>query len=91
MKISRRNFLKGSLATLFLAGSGIPVYSSTKASADLIALSFYETYKKDVIITRCTNNFGPRQYPEKLIPVVVINALADAYVPVYGTGENIRQ
>ena len=67
------------------------VYSSTKAAADLIALSFYHTYNRDVIVTRCTNNFGPRQYPEKLIPVVVKNALADAYVPVYGTGENIRQ
>ena len=67
------------------------VYSSTKAAADLIALSYYHTYKRDVIVTRCTNNFGPRQYPEKLIPVVVRNALADAYVPVYGTGENIRQ
>ena len=67
------------------------VYSSTKAAADLIALSYYHTYKRDVIVTRCTNNFGPRQYPEKLIPVVVRNALADAYVPVYGTGENVRQ
>ena len=67
------------------------VYSSTKAAADLIALSYFHTYKRDVIVTRCTNNFGPRQYPEKLIPVVVRNALADAYVPVYGTGENVRQ
>ena len=67
------------------------VYSSTKAAADLIALSYYHTYKRDIIVTRCTNNFGPRQYPEKLIPVVVRNALADAYVPVYGTGENVRQ
>ena len=67
------------------------IYSSTKAAADLIALSYYHTYNRDIIVTRCTNNFGPRQYPEKLIPVVVRNALADAYVPVYGTGENVRQ
>jgi len=67
------------------------IYSSTKASADLITLSYYHTYNRDVIVTRCTNNFGPRQYPEKLIPVVVRNALADAYVPVYGDGQNIRQ
>ena len=67
------------------------IYSSTKAAADLIALSYFHTYKRDVMVTRCTNNFGPRQYPEKLIPVVVRNALADSYVPVYGTGENVRQ
>ena len=67
------------------------IYSSTKAAADLIALSYYHTYNKDVIVTRCTNNFGPRQYPEKLIPVVVRKALANEKIPVYGTGENIRQ
>tara|TARA_R100000008_G_C3586641_1_gene172952 strand:- start:2141 stop:3175 length:1035 start_codon:yes stop_codon:yes gene_type:complete len=67
------------------------VYSSTKAAADLISLSFYHTYNKDVIVTRCTNNFGPRQYHEKLIPVVIKKALADESIPVYGTGENIRQ
>ena len=67
------------------------VYSSTKAAADLIALSYYHTYNRDIIVTRCTNNFGPRQYPEKLIPVVVKKALAKEKIPVYGTGENIRQ
>ena len=67
------------------------IYSSTKAAADLIALSYYHTYNRDVIVTRCTNNFGPRQFPEKLIPVVVKKALANEKIPVYGTGENIRQ
>ena len=67
------------------------IYSSTKAAADLIAFSYYHTYNRDIIVTRCTNNFGPRQYPEKLIPVVVKKALADEKIPVYGTGENIRQ
>jgi len=67
------------------------IYSSTKAAADLIALSYYHTYNRDIIVTRCTNNFGPRQFPEKLIPVVVKKALANEKIPVYGTGENIRQ
>lgn len=67
------------------------VYSSTKAAADLIALSFHKTHKRDIVITRCTNNFGPRQYHEKLIPVVVKKALADEPIPVYGDGRNVRQ
>lgn len=67
------------------------IYSATKAAADLITLSYHHTYKRDVIVTRCTNNFGPRQYPEKLIPVVVKKALADEKIPVYGNGKNIRQ
>ena len=67
------------------------VYSATKAGADLLALSFNRTYNKDIIITRCTNNFGPRQYPEKLIPVVINKALNNEKIPVYGKGENIRQ
>jgi len=67
------------------------VYSSTKASADLIALSMHKTHGKDVIVTRCCNNFGPRQYPEKLIPVVVKSILSDKKIPVYGNGVNRRQ
>ena len=67
------------------------VYSSTKASADLIALSMHKTHGTNVIVTRCCNNFGPRQYPEKLIPVVVKSILSDKKVPVYGTGTNRRQ
>jgi dTDP-glucose 4,6-dehydratase len=65
-------------------------YSSSKASSDLIALSYYLTYKLPVIITRCTNNFGPFQYPEKLIPLFITNLIENKKVPVYGTGQNVR-
>lgn len=65
-------------------------YSSSKAGSDLMAQSYYITYKLPVIITRCTNNFGPYQYPEKLIPLFITNLLDNKKVPVYGTGKNIR-
>jgi len=65
-------------------------YSSSKAGSDLLVQSYYITHKLPVIITRCTNNFGPYQYPEKLIPLFVTNILENKKVPVYGTGQNIR-
>ncbi|HEY9745572.1 MAG TPA: dTDP-glucose 4,6-dehydratase [Oculatellaceae cyanobacterium] len=65
-------------------------YSSSKAAADLIALSYYKTYGLPVCITRCTNNYGPNQYPEKLIPLFILNAAEDKPVPVYGDGLNVR-
>jgi dTDP-glucose 4,6-dehydratase len=65
-------------------------YSSSKAGSDLLALSYYTTYNLPVIVTRCTNNFGPYQYPEKLIPLFVTNLIDGKKVPVYGTGKNIR-
>jgi dTDP-glucose 4,6-dehydratase len=65
-------------------------YSSSKAGSDLLAQSYYITHKLPVIITRCTNNFGPYQYPEKLISLFVTNLLEGRKVPVYGTGQNIR-
>lgn len=65
-------------------------YSSSKASADLIALSFYKTYGLPVIITRSSNNFGPYQYPEKFIPLFITNALENQKLPLYGDGKNIR-
>ena len=65
-------------------------YSSSKAGSDLLALSYYITHKLPVTVTRCTNNFGPYQYPEKLIPLFVTNLLEGKKVPVYGTGTNIR-
>ena len=65
-------------------------YSASKASADRIAYSFYATYNLPVIITRSSNNFGPFQYPEKLIPLFITNLLEGKKVPVYGDGLNIR-
>lgn len=65
-------------------------YSASKAGADRLAFSYFITYNLPVIITRCSNNFGPYQYPEKLIPLFVTNALEDKPLPVYGDGKNVR-
>ncbi|MHB1688510.1 MAG: dTDP-glucose 4,6-dehydratase, partial [Ignavibacteriaceae bacterium] len=65
-------------------------YSSSKASADMMAMAFYHTYGMPVLITRCSNNYGPFQFPEKLIPLMIINALHDKKLPVYGDGLNVR-
>jgi dTDP-glucose 4,6-dehydratase len=65
-------------------------YSASKAAADMFVLSYNRTYDIDIRITRCTNNFGPYQLPEKLIPKTIIRALKNLHIPVYGTGENIR-
>lgn len=65
-------------------------YSASKAAADMLCLSYHKTYDVPVVITRCVNNYGPRQYPEKLIPVVIKKALAGERIPVYGDGSNIR-
>lgn len=65
-------------------------YSSSKASADLLALAYYKTYGVPITISRCSNNYGPYQFPEKLIPLMLVNAIADKPLPVYGTGMNIR-
>lgn len=65
-------------------------YSSSKAGSDLLAMSYHTTYDLPVTITRCTNNFGPYQYPEKLIPLFITNLMDDRKVPVYGSGMNIR-
>ncbi len=65
-------------------------YSSSKASADMLAIANFKTYGLPVIITRCSNNYGPYQFPEKLIPLIIINSLNDKKLPVYGDGKNIR-
>jgi dTDP-glucose 4,6-dehydratase len=65
-------------------------YSASKAAADLLVLSYARTHKMDVVITRCSNNYGSRQYPEKLIPLAISKIKAGLKVPVYGTGTNIR-
>ena len=65
-------------------------YSSSKASADLLVLAYHRTYGLPVSITRCSNNYGPYHFPEKLIPLMIINALHDKKLPVYGAGLNVR-
>lgn len=65
-------------------------YSSSKAAADVMALSFFHTFGLPVVITRCSNNYGPYQFPEKLIPLMIINSLNGKKLPVYGDGLNVR-
>ena len=65
-------------------------YSSSKAGADLLVLAYHRTYGLPVTISRCSNNYGPYHFPEKLIPLIISRALADEELPVYGTGENVR-
>ena len=65
-------------------------YSASKASADLLVQAYHRTYQLPVTISRCSNNYGPYHFPEKLIPLMIANALADKKLPVYGTGENVR-
>ena len=65
-------------------------YSTSKASADLLVMAYYRTYGLPVTISRCSNNYGPYQFPEKLIPKTISRALKDEKIPVYGKGENVR-
>ncbi|ROT29593.1 dTDP-glucose 4,6-dehydratase [Micromonospora sp. HM5-17] len=65
-------------------------YAATKASSDLLALAYHRTYGLDVVLTRCSNNYGPYQFPEKIIPLFVTNLLDGGTVPLYGDGGNVR-
>src|SRR6267143_1498308 len=65
-------------------------YSASKGGADLLALACFKTFGQDVVVTRCSNNYGPYQFPEKLIPLMIIKALRDEPLPVYGDGMNVR-
>ena len=65
-------------------------YSASKAGADLLVMAYHRTFKLPVTISRCSNNYGPYHFPEKLIPLMILNCLHDRPLPVYGTGENIR-
>src|SRR5438874_5480913 len=65
-------------------------YSASKAGADLLVLAAFKTYGQEVLVTRCSNNYGPYQFPEKLIPLMIIKALRDEPLPVYGDGKNVR-
>ncbi|MEU6006790.1 dTDP-glucose 4,6-dehydratase [Streptomyces sp. NPDC047453] len=65
-------------------------YSASKAGSDLLALAYHRTHGLDVVVTRCTNNYGPRQFPEKVIPLFITNLLDGKTVPLYGDGSNVR-
>jgi dTDP-glucose 4,6-dehydratase len=65
-------------------------YSATKTGADLLVLSYFHTYGLETVVCRGSNNYGPRQYPEKLIPLMILNALGGDHLPVYGDGRNVR-
>jgi dTDP-glucose 4,6-dehydratase len=65
-------------------------YSASKTAADLLALAYHHTFGLDVVVTRCSNNYGPLQFPEKLIPLMILNALEDRPLPVYGDGMQVR-
>jgi dTDP-glucose 4,6-dehydratase len=85
----------GSLGPSGLFGEGTPLapsspYSASKAAGDLLALAAARTFGQDVVVTRCSNNYGPWQFPEKLVPLMVVNALRGEPLPVYGDGLNVR-
>ncbi len=85
----------GSLQPGVIADESSPLepsspYAASKAASDLLVRSFWKTYHFPVIVTRCSNNYGPRQFPEKLIPLMISNALEDRKLPVYGDGLNER-
>jgi dTDP-glucose 4,6-dehydratase len=65
-------------------------YAATKAASDFLALAYHHTFGLPVVVTRCSNNYGPYQFPEKLIPLMILNALQDKALPVYGDGLNVR-
>ena len=85
----------GSLGTTGLFTESTPIspnspYSSSKAAADMMVQAFHHTYGMPVVTTRCSNNYGPLQFPEKLIPLMIINTLNGKKLPVYGDGLNVR-
>lgn len=85
----------GSLAAPVEADEKYPLnpsspYSASKAGSDLLARSYFVTFKMPVVITRASNNYGPYQFPEKLIPLMIANALEDRHLPVYGDGQQVR-
>jgi dTDP-glucose 4,6-dehydratase len=83
------HILKGSFKEIDRLNPRNP-YSASKAGAELLCQAYFETYRLPVIITRSSNNYGPHQHPEKLIPKAIINALLDRPIPVYGNGKNVR-
>ena len=73
-----------------LAAEPAPPYAASKAGGDRLAYAYWRTYGLPVVVTRCSNNYGPYQYPEKLVPLFVTNAIDDEPLPVYGDGLNVR-
>jgi dTDP-glucose 4,6-dehydratase len=65
-------------------------YAASKAAADMLCSAYHRTYGLDIVVTRCTNNFGPYQFPEKLIPKTIIRASMNLKIPIYGSGRNVR-
>src|SRR5699024_11839753 len=65
-------------------------YSATKASSNMLVKSFGYTYGMDIVISSCSNNYGPRQHSEKLIPTIIYHALSEQSIPIYGDGQNVR-
>ena len=65
-------------------------YAASKAAADLVCRAYWRTFGFPVVITRCSNNYGPYQFPEKLVPLMIANALEDKPLPIYGDGQNVR-
>ena len=82
--------LKKSSATEKFPFDPASPYAASKAAAEMLVKSYFKTYGSDVMTTRCTNNFGPRQFEEKLIPKIILNANKNKKIPIYGTGKNIR-
>ena len=85
----------GSLGPTGLFSESTPIapnspYSASKAGSDLLAAAYHHTYGMDALITRCSNNYGPYQYPEKLIPLLITNLMDGLTIPIYGDGRNIR-
>ncbi len=85
----------GSLGSLGKFVESTPIhpnspYSASKAGSDMLALAYHHTFGLPVVMTRCSNNYGPYQFPEKLIPLMIINAMNDKPLPVYGDGLNVR-
>ena len=81
---------KGSWSEDFPLAPNSP-YAASKASSDLLALAYQRTYGLDILVSRCCNNYGPNQFPEKLIPLFITNLIRDKKVPVYGDGKNVRE
>lgn len=79
----------GSFTELSILNPSSP-YSSSKASADLICMAYHKTYKMNITISRCSNNYGKFQFREKLIPKIIVNAIQNKKIPIYGDGKNVR-